>query len=623
MTFELLFNYKSNNSSVEFFSTIEFIWINIGEAMKQKKLLLLVIIILLSSFALLANANVKIIPLTSSLYDDMDMLYQLSGISAPSGARPWSSREAELILSKVNKTTLPSNLIKLYERIEEVIHADLDIAYDSLSSGSFNLELALEGYYHTNTDSYTTEKDWIYSFEERKPLAKLEIEYALSDWMYMYADVEYGKGRTHSDDETKSLNDLFTNPSGLGTFIPPFDEEYTGKMNFASKHYMNSFNGNMNFKSHDFETDWPKRAFISFGGANWSATLGRDKIKWGNGKTGNFIVDSYSEYNEFLRLSTFTENYKFEWLALAFNTNTSTGGGSFDRDFKLLLAHRFEFRLWDKVTFAISENVAYQNDIFLFNYLNPSFIYHNNVARDMFNAIAHVELDVALPYGLKGYFQFVMDQAQAPNEDDSQKSAIGFLTGINYATIFDNSNQLSINAEFALTNPLLYRRDIVDFINLKKTHTFGTPYNGVVLIPEYIGYKYGGDAIVFQLDAEYKIPTFGSISAQFFFMKHGKMNFFLSHNEDGDNDGAANYQGGTPSGKPEEIETTFVYTLGFDFNVPVNLSFMDITIYSDLSYIATHNKLVYNPSGKNETVLINKLGWSNDLQITFGACIRL
>lgn len=589
------------------------------------------ILILLLSVSLFATASMKIIPLSSSIYDDMDTLYQITGISSPSNARPWSAREAEMIFKKINKATLPVNYLPLYERIYNVIHEELDISYDESSSGSFNIELNAEGYYHSNSQDYAMESDWLYSYEERKPALRLEVEYAMDDWVYLFADFMYKKSRTSTSDTDRLFSDLFEkvgNKGGLGAVIPPFEEtphrDEDGIMLFNSQHYSNQWNSNWNYKSENLQTNWPERAFLAVGGEKWTAVLGRDKIKWGNGKTGNFIIDSYTEYNDFFKASLFSENYKFEYLVLAFGTNFTSRNSEPDEYFKVLLGHRFEFRLWDKATLAFSENIAYQGTSFDFKFLNPAFFYHNHDYRKIFNALAHLELDVALPLGLKGYFQYVMDQARAPNENDSQNDAMGYIVGVNYTNIFKNSNKLSINAEFALTDPLLYRRDLVDFIHLRRTHTYGGDrYLGYTTTPEYIGYKYGGDAMIFQLDAEYEILDLATLRAQFFYMKHGKMNFFVSHNKDGNNLGRPNYPGFTVSGEPHEIETTISGTIGFDFKLPINIEFMDISLYSDFSYIAKHNKLVYNPNGKNETTLINLSGWSNDAQLIFGVSIKL
>lgn len=594
--------------------------------MRLKKLLAITII-LLTCFSLFSANSMRIIPLSSSIYDDMDILYQINGLSSPSNARPWSERESKLILSKVDKQTLPSKMMQLYERIESIINENLDIAYDSHSSGSFNLELSTEGYLHSNTDDYKGEDDWVYSFEERKPFVKLEIEYAHTDWIYLYADLQYSKNRHIASNKSYRFNELFPSEDGrggLGAVIPPYsDGNYNGKMTFESENYSKAFNNNFAFNFIQLENEWPKRAFLSLGGEFWTVQTGRDKIKWGNGRSGNFIIDSHTDFNDYLRASVFSENYKFDYVVLAYNSNYETKNVTPNETFKLLLAHRFEFRLWDKATLAISENLAYQSDVLQFKYLNPADFFHNLNDRAVFNAIAHVELDVAFPLGFRGYFQFVMDQLQAPGEGGDQANCMGYLGGVNYTTIFDNSHILSLNAEAAYTDTLLYRRDEVDFINLRKSFSQGTNRLGEVLIPEYIGYKYGGDAIVFQLDGKYDIPSFGSLRAQFFYMKHGKMNFFVSHNEDGINKDFPNILDKAPSGNPEEIETTFIYTLGFDFTVPLNLSFIDMTFYSDLSYISQHNKLVFNPGGTNEKIMTHLSGWTNDLQFTFGMSVRI
>ena len=43
----------------------------------------------------------EVIPLASSVYEDMDLLYLLAGTGTPSGSRPWTKAEARKILGSV------------------------------------------------------------------------------------------------------------------------------------------------------------------------------------------------------------------------------------------------------------------------------------------------------------------------------------------------------------------------------------------------------------------------------------------------------------------------------------------------------------------------------------------
>jgi hypothetical protein len=50
---------------------------------------------------------------------------------------------------------------------------------------------------------------------------------------------------------------------------------------------------------------------------------------------------------------------------------------------------------------------------------------------------------------------------------------------------------------------------------------------GYPLVLEYIGYPYGGDAIVAQIGASYLFPGSASISARLFGLIHGRMHFLF------------------------------------------------------------------------------------------------
>ena len=157
-------------------------------------------------------------------------------------------------------------------------------------------------------------------------------------------------------------------------------------------------------------------------------------MKWGNGHSGNFVIGDHHDYSDFLRLVLFSDRFSYDWTNMFFETNISSGeGSSTDLEFKMLMAHRLEFRILDGLTLAFSENVMYQNDVFDLRHFNPAYIYHNLNSRTMFNAIAHAELDVTLRKGLNLYGQYALDQAVAPNESATQADASAYLVGLEYA----------------------------------------------------------------------------------------------------------------------------------------------------------------------------------------------
>jgi hypothetical protein len=358
-----------------------------------------------------------------------------------------------------------------------------------------------------------------------------------------------------------------------------------------------------NYLEHSYDVDFitPKRAMAAVGGALWDFGFSRDKVSWSNGHTGNFILGSQGDYQDFARFNLFTDRFKYQWLNVFLET--TTGGESPDTKFRMLMAHRLEFRILKGLTFAVSENVMYQNDVFDLRYLNPAFIYHNLNNRSMFNAIAHAEADWNFAKGFSLYGQFVMDQARAPNEDASQSDAMGYMGGLEYSGQA-GPGILESSLEFVLTSPLLYRRDGVDFLMFRKYFTHGNPGVGYIIAVDYLGYQYGGDAMVLQWDTKWRLPGQGSLGLRLFGMRHGEVYY--------GNPVSPGYQGATPSG--DVTDETFIASLTGEYELTKLIRWPGARLSAELDWILRRS---YTKSTDSYSSL------SADLQFTAGITLSL
>jgi hypothetical protein len=554
----------------------------------------------------------EVIPLSSVIYEEMDALYLLKGMGSPSGARPWTVTEIMVMLDRIDPFGLNRVERRLYDHITSDASKPLRLGLDKHTRLDVNLELTFEAYTHTNSTEYVLDTDWIYGYEARKPMALLSLELAVGSFMYIYTDLQYGRNRFLEADLRRDLGAL---PDGVGAVIPPAS---TAEVSFPIRSWAYSKPVLTNFilQTRDFDFSWPKRAIMSVGGKHWNLSLARDKVHWGNGHSGNFVIDDQVDFNDFARYSVFTGRFRYEWLNVFFPMPYTNNG---DETFKILMAHRLEFRILKSLTFAISENVMYQDNAFNVRYVNPAFIFHNLNDRSLFNAIAQIELDFTFLPGFNLYTQWVIDQAKAPNEDTSQSDAYGFLVGIEHARGL-GPGVLTSSLEGAYTTPLLYRRDIVDFLSVRTYDVIGA---GEHVHFDYIGYPFGGDALVLQLDTAYLLPGVGSISARFLGMLHGKMHFFVSHNDEGKNTQKANLDASTPSGREDEQELTFAASLRGNYLIPPVVSWLAISTWAQLDVVVKHNKLMYSESGIGEALLYHKPGIATDLQFTIGVGLKL
>lgn len=558
------------------------------------------LILVLTTMAILPAMGEQVsqeyIPLASPIYAEMDILYLISGNGTASNARPWTKTEANLILARIDRASLPAKTLALYDSIAMAIKPGLGSSLGRDFQFDLDFDLAFETYFHQNPIGYDIEEDWVYGAAQRKPLAKLKLDFSIRDFFYSYCDLQYGRDRFSDTDGIQTVTDLYAD--GIGAIVSPSDTSahiVTSDSAFYSPRFMT------NYLERSYYVDFitPKRAIAAVGGANWDFSLSRDRISWGNGHTGNFIVGSQGEYQDYAQFTAFSERFKYQWLNIFLETNPSSGSDP-DTKFRVFMAHRLEFRLLKSLTFAVSEDIMYQNDVFNPRYLNPAFIYHNLNNRSMFNAIAHAELDFSPVRGLKLYGQFVLDQARAPNEDASQSDAMGWMGGIEWAAPA-GKGYLDSSLEFVLTSPLLYRRDQVDFLMFRKYDANGA---GNILAIDYIGYRYGGDAMVLQWETNWRLPDRGTLGVRLFGMRHGEIYYYTAVD--------TGYLGRTPSG--DEVNETFVASLTGDYKLKRPLAWPAISIWAELDWIL---KRSYTKSADSYSAT------SADIQLTTGISLSL
>ena len=512
-----------------------------------------------------AKADSFVIPLSSPIYEEIDALYITQALSTPSSNRPWSLGEAEKILERLDRNKMNREEKIILESIETEMKGLMRWNDGESFSFSLGLDTSLESYIHTASDGFYLPQHWLRGFEERKPLLKLKLDAAIDDNFYTYCDLQYGMGRVTKNDQFVTLN--YSNGMGYVTqdgYVGSYkvdDDKSKSHMLLWSDQYSKTFSPNVPAASALFDFIWPKRALVSFSGKNWNLQFGRDRIETGISKAGSLLLDNHSDFNDHFTLSFYSNRFKYTWRNVFLNGITDKGESSV-KESRIFMIHTLEFRPIDSLSILISEDLMYRldgNQAIDFSFFNPAYIYHNLNNRSIFNAIAYLEAKWTPIKNLELNTQFVLDQATAPNEDDSQKASWGLSLGGSYRDTVE-SGWYSINFDAVYTTPLLYRRDSVDFIKCMRyfhlttdTQTNGglsTKYGSNALSFEYLGFKYGGDAVFLTLGLDYYSFKNFNISSSVSLLEKGEMNIFHSHNKDGQNEGLANYQEPAPSGNP-------------------------------------------------------------------------
>lgn len=570
-----------------------------------KKLGMLVVFVFLMVSAVWATEGTyaEVIPLTSSVYQEMDDLYALTNMGTPSNSRPWTKGEAQMILGRINGNNLSRSAQNLYDHLQTEVASGLRWQFDDGFGLGVNLDVNGEIYTHTNTTDYVMDTDWVYDYERRAPLANGRFAFGIGQYFYNFFDFSFGTSRESYNDTIVELSTL-PGYAGVGALIP---SSYTGSIYYDTYYqlFARSFGTNVPALT-DLSQTFPNRAVLAFGGTNWVASFSRDRINWGNSHIGNMVIDDHVMNNTYARVAAFSSRFKFEATYLFFNTYPyQEDDDAWDKEpakyTRVFMTHRLEHRIGKWLTYAVSENVMYQAQNGLNPYyMNPSYIFHNLDNKSILNALASAEVDFMPFKGLNLYGQYVLDQAQSLNEGDEQADANGYLAGLEY-TIGVGNGVVSTAVEYARTTPELYRRNYVDFITMTTSGVVNST-NGYCHVTrfDYIGFPYGGDAQVLKWDVDYRIPGVFESKFSITQMIHGEMGFFTSHNSSGDNTDGPDIMDSTPYGTATRYTTFSLYG---KYIVPKFVKWMDANVYGEVDYLT-------RTEDGNEA--------ENDIQLTLG-----
>jgi hypothetical protein len=495
-------------------------------------------------------------------------LYISRGLALPSTTGPWSEDELLRMLARID----PEGLSVGERRLYDFAAAELNRSHNSLRlGGAVNAEV----YGHTNTEDFVRADDYIRPFDRIKPFFDLTLEAWINTWFWGFTDLSIGN--MVYDDQVQVDGGLYLSSTKFGASA-------FGHNLFAVP--PNAFD--------DLEGTFPYRAVVSAGGAGWYAAIGRDRLSWGPGESGNFLVGDQVDYHNNFRAAFYNDTVKYTFNVSSFpypgdyydeGTQTlpendphwkSPSVDNYEKPqhalvegINLFIAHRLEWRtLGDRLNLVLTEALMWQSETGFVDptAFLPSMLLHNMFTPLNANSMLALEADWTIIPSLNLYAQIAMDELSFPGFEDAQGAAdntesnkMAYMLGIK--TAFPAFRGLvGASLEAAYTDPFLYLRGA----DPRGTRTAGTdivsrhvenlmPLNWVVAnryfyagdgsyAENYLGYRWGGDAIVLNLKGEYREPGAWNLGLNVMFMIHGTIDKWTKwtqlDNDDGvrDND---------------------------------------------------------------------------------------
>ncbi len=535
----------------------------------MKKNLLCFLFIFAFSFCFAQN-NLKIYPIDSEVYKYLCTLYVREGRSLPFSQGPWSGDELKKMLETFPEhfdDEVTQNLYnKIYSILNEKSRFSTKDNFNFNLAGIFNPEL----YFHTNPTDFNKESDWNYGYTKRSEVLALESEVWISDAFYAYLDLGLSyAANIYSQYDADEADPLYSKYFFYNLIEP-------SSFSFLSPNL-------------------PRRSILSFGGEHWSASFGRDVIRWGNGESGNLLIGGNSLYDSHLRFSAYYNSFKYS-VATIFYPHNSVVQNATEQNVpisgtRFFMAHRLDFRFFDdKMTLGLAEGLMYQNKSGFtdFTVMNPQIILHNLYIRGNANSIMSIDFDYSFMRNFNFYSQILIDDFAVLGEPTSSSESgwrpnkTGFLLGLKYFPPVKNGI-LKLSLEGVYADPYLYLREKyndedgtngVSFYGHIKEFS-GYSNQEIYYIRTPIGYKYGGDCITGNLRASYDSLEKWSAAVEFFYMAHG----IIYEDMDGDDwiYGSQTFAPSTVdlfgSGKSGPAEHTFRLSLcgDYEFNTHITL----------------------------------------------------
>lgn len=488
--------------------------------MKKAVILFLTSALLITGAYAYSNTQ-RVISVDTSIYKEMENLYILSGRGLPSSSGPWSENEMLLMLSYIDYDSLDSAGRSSYDALEKKLVSSPKIQCDDNLGLSFGLEADLEGYIHTNRDLTTDEDDWFHGFTSRKPFLKGTFEAWPVDHFYGY--FELGLQHNYGYNIGTERNLLYRNIVNIN--IPILNAVLFSKELDA--------NGGEHLLA---DVDWtvPYKALVSAGGNHWNIVLGRDRLSWGSGETGNFMLSQSFPKQTFARFNTYFEKFKYSILFAAYpSPDVVESQYESLSGYKTLVVHRLEFNLFsNKVGFVVNEACMYWSTearpAFSLMQINPFGFMHNEYIAGNGNSLLVFEANYTPIKGVNIYAQAAVDEFSGPGEGRTNPQALGILAGAKGVMTL-GGGILNGSFEFAKTDPFLYIRGL----HYQDNPTSGYGYDAklriiscdrITIQNKFVTYTYGNDVILFDAKINYTVPEVFKAGFEAMFMEHGSMN---------------------------------------------------------------------------------------------------
>jgi hypothetical protein len=370
-----------------------------------------------------------------SVLEDLRYLSLESGNSFLSFTPPLAPAEAEQFLNSLDPSLLSAPAREAYYRVKKRLAPEAPLTFSGNNLNiTLNINSTIEGRYRFNDDI-----SWSPLYPKIPPVFSFPLGFYFVDTLQLFIEPIIAVNPGRYPTET------------LGTNIP---YEYV-----------------------DYDDNVALRAFIAAGGPWWNFQLGRDRLFWGTGQTGSLTFADNSAFFEFLRLSFFSDFFKYSLLVnqmhliidgiMTVPIPPDTLAQTTQRYYYL---HRLDFSFFNRVSLGVMEGVMVGNSPPEIRFLNPFLVFHSLFTwrdyekwspseGDLNGSILSLELNWNITKNLSVYGQLVMNewalQVELRSDPEQPPNALGYLAGAGFTHSFNIWGSFFF-LEFIYTDPYCY-----------------------------------------------------------------------------------------------------------------------------------------------------------------------
>ncbi|MFP4644008.1 MAG: hypothetical protein ACLFM0_06610 [Spirochaetales bacterium] len=508
----------------------------------------------------------------SEVYELLRAVRLEAGRSIPWSSRSLTASDIRRQLDDIDRGELSNagrqaiaEIEKLIEPVAVYESAEEEFAFDLSPS------VALEAYLNAADSA----DEWQYAYGERNPLIALPGQLWLGDSLYGRVDLDLQQEKFATLDPRLSSNA----PRSLD------------------------------------EIDYmvPYRGYVLAAGNQWFLQTGRDRLRWGSGRSGVMVLSDEPTYYDFVRFGFGVDRFRYTSLITHIEPRFDPAAdgeweqirtppsGSFDEETdeddalerfsdrledpalepaKTMYLHRFEFDLFERLQLALVEGMMLGERRGDLRFWNPLSIYHNFFEVNLASALLGLEVNWNPWRNLNIYGEYAMNQIGTEFKPDDIPNALGGLAGVEGQLPVD-AGYLTGYGEFVYTNPWLgvrehpwtswhWRRRIVSNVE-----------SGRPVVTEPIGYRFGPDSVVMATGLGYTVPGRSNINLDLTYLRRGEQRINSPYE---DSERAVSLR--TPSGV---VERSWIAELGGSRALETEMIGADITLGFNAALVSIAN----------------------------------